>query len=248
MKEYFLFIKKNGYLITAGCSWLFIIYEIWQWGLPEAVKFLCSATLGLTLILAIFHVLSSKFRNRVLHAFLPLFALLLVVIWLGFIYAITIFLAATEGIKNPWKYNGIVRECRKADKALFGHFPDKIPSDASNVRFHYVPRFLQGGGHLQVRYSLPSEEIAKLYREFEKRKTVSLSGGDINSSINDEKAMPATNFYTGDDKSEIFPKDYEIMIFDQFVPKGKRSWNHGRAHGVAISKKKNEIVYWAELW
>lgn len=248
MKEYYVFIKKYGYLITAACTWLLMLYQIWTWSLPDAIKFFCNVTLGLTLLLAIFHILSHKFRNRVLHALMQLAVALLVTAWCLALYGMTMLLSVTEGISNPGKYNGIVEKCRNADKEFFGHFPDKIPSNASNVRFHFLPKFLQGGGHLQIRYSLPPEEIEKFHSKFEKLKSCSVFGGDINSTLNDEKLMRITDFYTSGDKSQTFPKDYEIMVLDPFVSKSKRNWNHGQAHGVAISKKKNEIVYWAELW
>ncbi len=248
MKEYYVFIKKYGYLITAACTWLFMLYEVFIWGFPEIIKFVCNLTLGLTLVLAIFHILSYKFRNKVLHAFMQLAAALLVVAWLLGIYVATMFLSISEGVRNPWKYNGCLRDCRRADRGLFSHFPDSIPSNASNVRFFFRPKFMQGALQLQVRYSLPPEEIEKLHDKFEKLKSCSVFGGDINSTLNDEKLMRITDFYTSGDKSQTFPKDYEIMVLDPFVPKEKRNWNHGEAHGVAINKKANEIVYWAELW
>lgn len=248
MKEYFAFIRRNGYLITAACAWLFVFYEIWIWGFPEMIKFICNLTLGLTLIFAVFHTLSCKFRNRVLHAFMQLTAALLITGWGLSLYGMTILLAATEGVRNPWKYNGIVRECRVSDKELFAHFPEGIPSNASKVKFFFRPKFMQGGLQLQLRYSLPPEEIAKLHEKFGKLKSCSVLGGDADSTLNDEKGMLATDFYTSDGKSKTFPKDYEIMVLDPFVPKEKRNWNHGQAHGIAINKKASEIVYWAEAW
>ena len=39
------------------------------------------------------------------------------------------------------------------------------------------------------------------------------------------------------------------LIFDEVrKEKPTGSWNHGHSHGVAISKKRHEIVYWAEVW
>jgi len=70
--------------------------------------------------------------------------------------------------------------------------------------------------------------------------------------MNSKDGMPTTCFFTSDDGQREFPKDYEIMIFDKVFkdedrPKGFY-WNHGYCHGVAISRKRNEIVYWAECW
>ncbi len=64
--------------------------------------------------------------------------------------------------------------------------------------------------------------------------------------------MPTTEFYTGEVKHVEFPKDYELLVLDRLIPAKERAnglyWNHGKSHGVAISKQRNEIIYWAEFW
>lgn len=64
--------------------------------------------------------------------------------------------------------------------------------------------------------------------------------------------MPTTHFFTSGSDNREFPDDFEIMIFDEVLKEENRPeghyWNHGDSHGVAISKEKGEIVYWAESW
>ncbi|GAJ14113.1 unnamed protein product, partial [marine sediment metagenome] len=80
----------------------------------------------------------------------------------------------------------------------------------------------------------------------------SFIGGDTNAHMNMKEGMPTTFFYTGGSDNHEFPDDYEVMIFDNVLKEEDRPeghyWNHGQSHGVAISKKRNEIVYWAESW
>ncbi|MFA5794584.1 MAG: hypothetical protein WC980_05895 [Candidatus Brocadiia bacterium] len=143
---------------------------------------------------------------------------------------------------------------------LLEHFPRKIPPDAKNVRFSYLPQFLQGGGHMQIRYTLPADRITELYGQFSKIKTKSFFGGNINIHMNMENGMPTTDFYTNDFgnlspkeryQKMKFPDDYEIMIFDKIIKSSESVdgyWNHGESHGVVISKQRNEIIYWADFW
>jgi len=136
---------------------------------------------------------------------------------------------------------------------LIEHFPEDIAPNATNSKLSYYPGFLQGGAHFQVRYQLPSHQIEELYVMFKGKGTKIFVGGNTNIHMNEENGMPTTSFYTSDVdgyEGTFFPDDYEIMILDEIppeVPEG-HSWNHGRSHGVAISKTKNEIIYWAELW
>ena len=83
-------------------------------------------------------------------------------------------------------------------------------------------------------------------------KTKSFFGGYSGDHINMKEGMPTTDFHTSGSSDRKFPKDFEVMIFDKILKKEDRPdefyWNHGRSHGVAISKQRNEIVYWAEHW
>jgi len=138
------------------------------------------------------------------------------------------------------------------DEELVGHFPREIPNSASLRKFSHFPGFLQGGAHIQLRLRLPADQIRKLYSEFAAQRTKSFMGGDTNSHMNEKEGMPTTFFQTSDTKDRSFPDDYEIMIFDRVLPESERPpgfyWNHGKSHGVAISTKRSEIVYWAESW
>jgi hypothetical protein len=58
-----------------------------------------------------------------------------------------------------------VRE-KIGDSELTQHFPSSIPENAENVHFEYLPKFMQGGSHLQLRMRLPQTEISSLFTEF----------------------------------------------------------------------------------
>jgi hypothetical protein len=130
------------------------------------------------------------------------------------------------------------------------HFPREIPEGARDVHFYSHPAFMQGGAVIQLRYTTSAEEIAALHEVFSAIATASHFGGDSN----DHKGIPTTAFYSNDPydgpEDHKFPDDYEVMVFgDRCIDEGgELRWNHGRTCGVAISKQRNTIVYWAEAW
>jgi hypothetical protein len=103
-----------------------------------------------------------------------------------------------------------------------------------------------------LRCSLPPEQIEEWYARFARKKTKSFFGGDMNDHMNMKNGMPTTCFYAADTKERKFPNDYEIMVLDDVLNEEDRPagfyWNHGRSHGVAISRERHEIVFWAESW
>lgn len=187
-------------------------------------------------------------KRIVLHViFLPL-CLLALAFWGP--HAFTAFTWDNPGeITDVGQYEGILS--RHWENELVSHFPRPIPSDARNVRFSFRPAFLQGGAHVQLRHSAPPGEIRRLYAQFSEKKTKSFIGGEADDDENRRERMPTTSFYTSGSGNNEFPDDYEVMVFDK-VPKEEDwtegYWDHGQSHGVAISKERNEIVYWAESW
>jgi hypothetical protein len=173
---------------------------------------------------------------------------------LGFLYWNLPFIPFAPPSTEVWRYKQLVNPDSR--NGLLGHFPEHVPKDATEVRFYYAPGTLQAGTVYQIRMRLPLSRIEELHEMFSKKKTKSFWGGALIEHMNGKNGMPTTRFYTNrnkdDSESLVFPTDYEIMIFDRLLPESERPpgfyWNHGESHGVAISKKRNEIVYWAEAW
>lgn len=155
---------------------------------------------------------------------------------------------------QEWRYHQIVGA--HSGYPLLNHFPAEIPKEATKMRFYFQPGVMQGGTTFQLRLALPRSTIADLDQTYSKLKTKSFWGGDINWHMSGKDGMPTTFFHTNDNaetyENRLFPPDYEIMIFDPLLTESERSqsrlWNHGQSHGVAISRQRNEIVYWAQWW
>lgn len=140
---------------------------------------------------------------------------------------------------------------------LASHFPEQIPAYASNVRLSACPGSFQGGAWFQIRFNLPPEKIAGLYEQATKQAKAFYDGGDMFTLVNSRKGgLPGTNFHTSELKrstsvgSPEFPGDYRIFVFDAqpSEPSGEPHWNHGTSRGVVLSRDRNEVIYYAELW
>jgi hypothetical protein len=198
------------------------------------------------------HVVCYDSRNYTRHAIAISLCLIVLCLWGFYAVGMESFLGAIAVVKDVGRYSEILDERWRSEEHLVEHFPRPIPSNAQEVRFSFQPAFLQGGTCIQLRCRMPADSISELYDRFSRNKTRSYFGGDTNRHMNMKEGMPTTCFYTSGSKNVEFPEDYEIMIFDKILKEEDRPagfyWNHGRSHGVAISQKNNEIVYWAESW
>lgn len=155
----------------------------------------------------------------------------------------------TKDITSVGQYESVLQNrWPKSLDYLVVHFPPKPPESASDIRFFFRPAFLQGGSILQLSLALPPDEIAKLNAEYEPMATQIFSC----DSQNAQGTKPPIDFYTSSNGNKVFSDDYRIMCFDPIAPGSKHSspfsGNHGNVHGVAISIKASQIVYWAEYW
>lgn len=161
--------------------------------------------------------------------------------WLVTVFGVVALSLALAEVTNVKRYDEIVE--RWADDMVY-HFPRPIPADAQDVLFSFQPGFV--GSHIQLRYSTTSDTIAALYEHFSEQATVSFNGGNYNDHVNAEGGIATTSFYTSDSDYRTFPSDYEVMSFDPGLIERKGGGYYSLPHGVAISRQRNEIVYWAE--
>jgi hypothetical protein len=250
MASYLLYVLKRLYLVFAILFGIAGIVQCVRWCSASGtitIWYLINFLPTIAFLLA--HAASQKYRRKVTHVVaIPL--CLLAVLFLGAItLGAEIFIIATTEVTDIKKYDEILDEYWKFNDELVSHFPRPIPSDAKDVRFSFLPGFLQGGAHVQLRYSVPASAISELYDRFSKTKTKSFTGGTWSDYINMKGGMPTPYYHTSGSDNHDFPKDFEIMVFDEVPKEGDiPTWNHGESHGVAISRENNVIVYWAESW
>jgi len=198
-----------------------------------------------SILFMVMFALGQTLKNKLLHIIGIPICVLTLGCWSMCILGAEMVIEATTEVTSVKRYEEIL-DNYWSSSPLIRYFPRPIPPDAENVKFSFLPKFLQGGSHIQLRYSTSPEEIGKLHAVFAEKKTKSFFGGDTNDHANMKGGLPTTFFYTSDSGDLEFPDDFEILVL-QASPQDT-SWNHGESCGVAISRKRNEIVYWAEYW
>ncbi len=242
-------ILNRLYLLLAIFMVFIGIIQFIRWNCFYEIKIsVCIFLFSPAIAFLLAYIFNKKTQKMIFHGitiFLCLFGLFL---WSLISMSAETWRSATTEITNVRKYDEILKLW---DKDLVSHFPRPIPPDISNVSFSSLPKFLQGGAHVQLRYSASAQQISELYDGFTTKKTKSFFGGDKNDHVNMHEGAATTFFYTSGSSARNFPDDYEILVFDKVIKEENKPtphWNHGISHGVAISKKRNTIVYWAEAW
>lgn len=185
--------------------------------------------------------------------------------WLPLVFVVSMLLAAlmiaplhigygmiraTQIRTDPAQYQGVLTKyLHEVD--LVAHFPSEIPKNAKDVRFSFQPRFLMGGLHIYLRYKTDSASLDQWRVLAEQRRNPNC---DLRGII---AGVPSLNQFNRpfDQKSathrQDLPEDFDVYFFDEDFPEMRQEewvWNHGSAHGIAISRSRGEILFWAEYW
>ncbi len=176
-------------------------------------------------------------------------ALFLTLILLSGFLVIKSFYISTKEYTDPEDYQSVLQSMNYPQEKLIAHFPDRIPSNVENVQFFYRPKFLQGGGALQLRFKTSHEEVEKFLTKFEPL-SIHVQQGctDLFDAINQGSQVAIASFRNeGNTGFGVLPKDYKVIVLGS-KPYHEKDWNHGYSYGVAVSVKRNEVVYWSEFW
>lgn len=118
---------------------------------------------------------------------------------------------------------------------------EPVSSNPDAAKLNHIDSLsLHPHGHFQLRLKLPPTEIEQLYAKFDKIKIAKYK--DFAELI-DSKRYDFTLFFTSDTKEHVFPDDYMFMVLIDDVKRTTKGL-FDYAFGIAISKQRNEIVYW----
>lgn len=149
--------------------------------------------------------------------------------------------AATTVTTSTNKYERVLNLSDYPSNELLKHFPDKIPIGAKNTVFRYCPAFLQGGESYSLKFKTDHKSTIKYCDEFSKDSKWS---GKADSSGAEENGLA---FGMLDDFGyDELPDDFTIYIF--YSKCLEANWNHGRISLAAISRVRDEIIFYAEDW
>ena len=159
-------------------------------------------------------------------------------------------------VTNISKYEK-VKSNRWLRPDLIQHFPKAIPSNAQDTQFYFRAGFLQGGATIELRLQMPESFVEDVYTTYRPKAKLVFNGAEeLDRRAEDPNMLPKFHFYTSPQlKGEttkvipLLPSDFEIFLLSSKpYRKDPVSWNHGDCSGISISRKRNEIIYWAEDW
>lgn len=232
---------------------LFII-QAYRWSLNWQIFLIVCAMNAVLLSLFVYtHWLVKRVKNKFFKLIILMLCVFVCLCGGLFTLGLEVFGRSFVEITNFYWYGDTLEILGTWKPELVNHFPPKIPRTAQDIRFSYSPGFLQGGMHMQLRYSDNFQNINQLYEHCVKDRQKSFIAKSTHPYIKATVGPPeilaiSWNKYS---KRQIVHahKEYEIMIFDKVKDQPADSYeNHGQKHGVAISIDRDEIIYWAESW
>lgn len=117
------------------------------------------------------YIVSRKLPRKLTHIIAIPSCVVVLVLW-GFIaLGIEMFISSTSEVTDIAKYEQILDDYWDFNKTLVAHFPRPIPPEANGLKFSFLSAFMQGGAHIQLRYSLPADAISDLYNRYSEKKT-----------------------------------------------------------------------------
>lgn len=119
-------------------------------------------------------------------------------------------------------------------------FPKTIPANATDVSLHARPGILQGSGHFQLRMKLPPADVAAIEARA-KAAAVRTCPPQCTDYIEEPEFWSVPWLHAGETESGRFPSDFVVYALET-----DGDWNHPTGEGVAVSRARNEVIYWAD--
>jgi hypothetical protein len=242
-------LKRNPALAILGVIllslgiWLDIV---WIPDKPDPSLYLLNLVPGLILLFTWFRSVNN-YDVKWIIGLGSVFTILITVVVIFINIGAAAFADAITPIEDVNRYPEFQAELK--DSKLFQHFPDTIPTNATDVKFYMLPAFLQGGTIIELKYRLSQEEITALLYDF--RSSAVVHTGNCYLSDTDYPIEDMSSFCKRYLTSDMFPvnSNPEVFILDS-IPEGEPDfiWNHGSCYGVAIDLKSSTILYWLDDW
>lgn len=149
----------------------------------------------------------------------------------------------TADVKDIGSYERVIK-LSKIPANLIDVFPDTIPDEAKATQFYYHPFAIgQGGQEIALEFEADSDTINDYTDEISKRAEWI---GKVGTRKADQYGVFAGTFYIFDYANSGLPNDYDIYVI--YSRDDSADWNHGEQSLIAISKKKQDIIYYASVW
>lgn len=159
-----------------------------------------------------------------------------------------------QPVREVSRYAEVLSKYRVPEiSGRMAHFPEVLPTDASDVEFYHRPGFLQGADEMEVSFRLPKEQIEEMRALYGERATLRLINGDWKTREGGSNNLPIPRFETISRTDGLLGLErFDVFEFGEVYPVENQSegfyWNHGKSYGVAIEKNGRKIVYWSVAW
>jgi hypothetical protein len=164
---------------------------------------------------------------------------------------------AIADVNDPAQYRAVLGQLGYPKPTIMnipsiGFFPAQVPADATNIRFFYRPHFLQGGPEMQLRFSLPLDDLKAVLQQA-RSGAIGTAAGD--KAFETPSGVPIPNFRDGADITfASLPSDFQMFLMYAKDLSGNPTtrssdiWLEGYTGGIAVSEKREEVIYWVEEW
>lgn len=216
---------------------------------PPLLMYVVNLLPGVALIGTVFII--NKIRRFRLHLIIIILVIIVpLLLGMFFVNGAVGFALSAKPETDPADYQDILELLEYGQWDWLKHFPPCIPENASNVSVYWNKGFLQSSLFLQLRLVLPSHEIQSF---LDQSRALAVKTPDSKRSSRD--LPPMIPLFVGEiEPLLVWPKDFEIIVFNYGSAGNsndegygtKEYWDIRYSYGVAISTKRNEIIYWGE--
>jgi hypothetical protein len=149
------------------------------------------------------------------------------------------------------RYHDALANWKSRKGSLTVHFPPSIPSNAKHVFLRADGKPLLSTAVLELSYQVSPEDLRRIEAEFSsktKRVLKGTSGWTEPRDPADTKTPPIA-FYTRDwPHGADLPSEYRVYVIHYEGWGYTRAYSKGNSYGIAVSAKRNQVIYWATEW
>ena len=207
----------------------FVCFIAVAWLFSEAVQPRWGSTMLLLLpavVLTFVAILAAKEKLKATPTYILTTALVLILLPASGIYTVVLgFLTSDE--TTDIRYYTRAYEVIEDEDGVKGIFPKKIPADAKNIEFSYMPQVLQGGEVFELSYTTTEEKLTEW-------KTVLTREAEW---IGSNKEWHEANHWGFHDEDSVrYHLDWD------------GGFNHGEMCYVLIDEETNRITFYYSEW
>jgi hypothetical protein len=158
--------------------------------------------------------------------------------------------AALRGETDSKKYEQI-REQHAGKSTRKAFFPRVIPQESERVAFFFRPAFGQGSEIICLRLQLSNSNLQKIMAQIDTSQQLDTELFMSMQTYGQWRCYPPYDFpqvQSNELLQYIEPLPSDFQIFLQNTTLDDTQGNHGHIGFIAVSKKRLEIVYFAEGW